>query len=165
MNLDLKRILRWRSLMALVLMFWCAGVGCMIVSYARASMTDSSGSTVAAEHVMSGASSSMGEHACCKAKHRSSSATKANAQFEAEGMSLVTLPATPTQSGVMDCCPLMSGSIVTASRPQPNDRATLLHQADSSSLVLISSNPSPLAVPLRLPNQSQTYLRVCVFLI
>ena len=159
---SLKRILTLRSAIALVLMLWCAGAGCMLVSYARAATNDSTSTAGQMDHAMG--SMSMDAHACCKARHRSQSlrSSAANAQNE---LNLVTLPSTPTQSGVMSCCPLMSGSIVVASRSQSNDRATILQQADSSSMLLIKSSPSPLAIPLRLPNRAGSYLLDCTFLI
>jgi hypothetical protein len=66
---------------------------------------------------------------------------------------------------VMSCCPLTSGSMVVTSRSQSNDNATVLQQSDSSSQLFAESRPSPVAVPLRLPNQAQSYLLDCAFLI
>jgi hypothetical protein len=74
------------------------------------------------------------------------------------------MPSTP-QSGVMNCCPLTSGSIVVTSRPQSNDNATVLQHSDSSSQLLSESRPLPVAVPLRLPNRAHSYLLDCAFLI
>ncbi|HXI61141.1 MAG TPA: hypothetical protein VNF70_00465, partial [Pyrinomonadaceae bacterium] len=97
-----KRKINPRSMMALALIFWCAGAGCMIVSYARASMTEAGGPSNSADQMMTGMSSSMDAHACCKAQHRS----KARRQLRAESPAgskppaadLLALPATPTQS-------------------------------------------------------------------
>jgi hypothetical protein len=163
---SLKRILTFRSAIALALMLWCAGAGCMFVSYARAATNDPSSAAGQMDHAMG--SMSMDAHACCKAKHRRASLTAQpgssteSSQF-AES-SLLTVPSTPTQSDVMSCCPLTSGSIVLASRSQSNDRATVAQQPDSSSMLLIKSSPSPLAIPLRLPNRA-AYLLDCAFLI
>ena len=139
----------------------------MIVSYARAAATDSVSTSDGMDRAMAGASSSMDAHACCKAKHRSGNGTQqASKESSAYAeQSLLTIPSAPTQSGAMNCCPLTSGSMVVASRSQSNDQATVSHAARSSSLLLVSSDPPPLAVPLRLPNRSHSYLLDCAFLI
>ena len=155
--------------MAFALIFWCAGAGCMIVSYARASMTESSDPSDSAGQMMAGMSSAMDGHACCKAKHRSAERPHSRAAVPPNPdlltSSLLTLPSAPTQSGAMDCCPLTSGSIVVGSRSQSNNHAAVLHELSSSSLLPVSSNPPPLAVPLRLPNRAHSYLLDCAFLI
>ena len=168
MNLDLKRILRWRSLMAVALIFWCAGAGCMIVSYARAAAIDSVSTSDGMDHAM-GDTSSMGGHACCKARHRFANRARTQLTSTAKSsyaeQSLLTIPSVPTRSGAMNCCPLTSGSMVVASRMQSNDRATVSNEASSSSLLLINSNPAPLAFPQRLPDRAHSYLLDCAFLI
>jgi YD repeat-containing protein len=58
-----------------------------------------------------------------------------------------------------------TGAIVVTSRSQSNDNATVLQQSDSSSQLFAESRPSPVAVPLRLPNRAQSYLLDCAFLI
>ncbi|HEX7723101.1 MAG TPA: hypothetical protein VF397_13140 [Pyrinomonadaceae bacterium] len=164
----LTKVFRIRSMMALALIVWCAGAGCMLVSYARASMAESAGPSDSVDHMMAGMSSSMDAHACCKAKHRSASgiqtqpASTASTHVEP---TLLTFPSAPTQSGAMNCCPLTSGSMVVASRSQSNDRATVSEATSSSSLLVISSDPPPVAVPLRLPNRAHSYLLDCAFLI
>jgi hypothetical protein len=165
-----KRKINPRSVMALALIFWCAGAGCMIVSYARASMTEAGGPSNSVDQVMAGMSSSMdAAHACCKAQHRSKNRSQLRAESPASSeflaANLLALPSTPTQSGAMSCCPLTSGSIVVGSRSQSDDHANALDEAGSSSLLLIKSNPPPLAVPLRLPNRANAYLLDCAFLI
>ena len=67
----LKRILSMRAGVAIALVFWCAGAGCMMVSYARSAMNDMDGSAQSAEQSMATMSGSMDAHACCKAKHKS----------------------------------------------------------------------------------------------
>lgn len=166
----LKTKTTWRALMAFALIFWCAGAGCMIVSYAHASLTESSDPSDSAAHMMAGMSSAMEAHACCKAKHQSAeqqhhSRAAAPSDPALLTSSLLTLPSAPNQSGAMDCCPLTSGSIVVGSRPQSNYHAAVLHELSSSSLLPVSSNPPPLAVPLRLPNRAHSYLLDCAFLI
>jgi hypothetical protein len=66
----------------------------------------------------------------------------------------------------MSCCPLANGSIAASSRPQANDEgAAALADEASAFFAYTISQPAPRAYPLRLPNQNQTYLRGCVFLI
>ena len=165
----LTKVFRVRSMMALALIFWCAGAGCMLVSVAQASMTDVAGSQHSADQMMTGVSSSMDARACCKAKHRSASGNQTQklstaSSGDAEQI-LLTIPSAPAQSGAMFCCPLTSGSMVVASRSQSNDRATVSEATSSSSLLVTSSDPQPLAVPLRLPNRAHSYLLDCAFLI
>ena len=164
-----KRKINLRSVMALALIFWCAGAGCMIVSYARVSMTEAGGPSNSVDQMMAGMSSSMDAHACCKAQRRSKDRRQLRAESPASSEflapNLLALPSTPTQSGAMSCCPLTSGSIVIGSRSQSDDHANILDEAGSSSLLPIKSNPPPLAVPLRLPNRANAYLLDCAFLI
>ena len=165
----LTKVFQIRSMVALALIFWCAGAGCMLVSVAQASMADVAGSPHSADQMMTGVSSSMGAHACCKAKHRSASGNQTQklstaSSADAEEI-LLTIPPAPAQSGAMSCCPLTSGSIVVASRSQSNDRATVSEATSSSSLLVISSDPPPLSVPLRLPDRAHSYLLDCAFLI
>lgn len=161
-----KKIVGLRAVLAFVLMFWCAGTGCMMVSYARAAATELNDAARVMDHAMAG-SMSMDAHACCKARRPSAKGHQARAESKSESaeLNLLTLPSTPAPTGVMNCCPLTTGSIIVTSRSQSNDRATVLHHADSASLLLIPSEPAPLAVPLRLPNRAQSYLLDCAFLI
>jgi hypothetical protein len=165
----LRKVLRIRSMTALALIFWCAGAGCMLVSYARASMTDAVDSSQSAVQMLAGASSAMDAHACCKAKHRSASGNQTQPASSASSayaeQILLSIPTAPTQSGAMSCCPLTSGSMVVASRSQSNDRAIVSEATSSSSLLVISSDPPPLSVPLRLPDRAHSYLLDCAFLI
>jgi len=159
----LKTVLTLRSLLALALMLWCAGTGCMMVSYARAAANASDASAMAG-HMMA-SSIQMDAHACCKAKHRSVKAHRERAQLaEAVELNLLTFPSAP-QSGVMNCCTLTSGSIVVASRSQSDDRPIVLQQSGLPTLWLASSDSPPVAVPLRLPNRAHSYLLDCAFLI
>src|SRR4051812_27160544 len=139
-------------------MFWCAGAGCMMVSYARV-MSESRESMPAAKHSMS-MSASMDAHACCKAKHRTADARRA---LDLD-LSEFTLPSS-APSGTMSCCPLTSGSIVVASRSQTDDSASAGAPTSSASLKLESSHQPPVAAPLRLPNRAGVYLLDCAFLI
>jgi hypothetical protein len=161
-----KRIIGLRSILAFGLMLWFAGTGCMMVSYARAAVTESEAVAGLMSQAMAG-SMSMDAHACCKAKRSSTKRphTRSESRSLSPELNLLNLPSTPTPSGVMNCCPLTSGSIVVASRSQSNDNASLVQQSSSSLLLLIKSDPSPLAVPLRLPNRAHSYLLDCAFLI
>jgi hypothetical protein len=150
-------------LLAIALMFWCAGTGCMIVAYARAAAAD----PIVEQMGHSIGSTAMDAHACCKAKRASSKTARArsNANLAPSDFNLLTTPSAPSQTRVMDCCPLTSGSIVVSSRSQSNDNATAAQQANSASFSFVGAAPPPLAVPLRLPNRAHSYLLDCAFLI
>jgi hypothetical protein len=160
-------LFRARSIIALALIAWCAGAGCMIVSYARIAASNSTAASDSMDHAMSGGLISMAAHACCKARHQSAKASHSQASpaaSQSEALSLFTIPA-PDQSGVMSCCPLTSGTIVVASRSQSNDPATVLQHAHSSSLLLFKSDPAPLQAPQHLTDRAGSYLLDCAFLI
>jgi len=152
-----------RAGVAIALVFWCAGAGCMMVSYARSAMNDMDAPAQSAEQSMA-MSSSMDAHGCCKAKHKS--LIKDHSQKRSVAGDLMEFALPPSApSGAMSCCPLTSGSIVVGSRSQTNDHASELAQTDSSSLKLASSTQTPVAIPLRLPNRARSYLLDCAFLI
>lgn len=162
MKRGLKNLFRPRSVIAIALMFWCAGTACMMVTYARAANVGSSPAGQSNAVQMS-----MDAHACCKARHKSPKRVTANAHGQSQSADvdsrLFSLPA-PTQSSSMSCCPLTPGSMVVAARPQTNIEATAL--AHSGPLFDSAESTPPLMVrPLRLPNGSQSYLLGCVFLI
>ena len=162
----LKGILRIRPALALMLTFWCAGAGCMLVS-ARTAALDSGMSAQLSAGLSSGASGSMGSHACCKARHKASMRDPIvihRARHSNED-GTVTLPSNPAPSGAMSCCPLTSGSIVIASRSQASDDNSTVTESSDSQFALTRSGSSPLVVPLRLPNRAQSYLLDCAFLI
>jgi hypothetical protein len=155
---------KFSKALAVALILWCAGTGCMVVSYARGAMSETDLTASSVEPPMPHMSASMDAHACCKAKHRAlKSHDPAKLSTQVEFTQLAT--SLPTPTGAMSCCPLTSGSIVVASRSQTNDNATELTQPGSCSLKLISSNQTPVAVPLRLPNRALSYLLDCTFLI
>jgi hypothetical protein len=158
-----KILFRPRSIIAVALMFWCAGTACMMVSYARAANLDASQAVQ-----LSAIRKSIDAHACCKARRKPAkrvvtSATYGQSPSADVDSRLFTLPA-PTQSGSMSCCPLTTGSIVVGSRTQTNIEASALAQTGSS-FESEDSTPPLLIVPLRLPNRAQSYLLDCVFLI
>ena len=158
-----QKILSIRSVLAFVLMFWCAGTGCMMVSYARVAATELNDTAAVMDHAMAGSMSMA--HACCKAKRPSARDHHARPESSAPDLNLLTTPSVPTPSGMMSCCPLTTGSIVATSRSPSNDRATLMQEADAASLLLFQTDPTPLAGPLRLPNRAHSYLLDCAFLI
>jgi hypothetical protein len=160
-----------RSTIAVTLMLWCAGAGCMIVSYAHSatmSPADMSGAR-SIKQTMSGVSASAGSHACCKAHHSSSIGARvshSSAPLESfSGFQQVALPEAPGSSGATSCCPLTSGSFVTASRAESNDNNASTTDRSDSFLLALTNSPTARVLPLRLPDQNQTYLRGCVFLI
>lgn len=162
-----------RSTLAVALMLWCAGAGCMVVSYAHGaamSGVDNAGAQ-SFKRTMGDTSASAGSHACCKAHHSSSkigaAASHSSSRLESfTGFLQVALPEAPAPSGASNCCPLTSGTFVPASRAESNnDKASIAGQSDSFSLTLTNSPTALRAFPLRLPDQTQTYLRGCVFLI
>lgn len=160
-----RTILRPRPALAIALMFWCAGAGCMMVSYARSAMANMATPAQATEQPMAGMSASMDAHACCKARH-SSSRRSAGSFTKSPALELMPEALPPlSSSDAMSCCPLTSGSIVIASRSQSADDNSVLNHTNSSSLQLTKTNSPPLAVPLRRPNRARTYLLDCSFLI
>jgi len=156
-----QNILTPRSLLAIALILWCAGTGCMMVSYARSATANMD----AQQQSMAAMSASMDAHACCKAQH-SSSKRPANSFTKSAGPELMP-EALPRSSAtdVMSCCPLTSGSIVIASRSQSTDDNSVLNHTGSSSLQITKTNSPMLAVPLRPPNRARAYLLDCAFLI
>jgi len=149
--------------LAIAMMFWCAGAGCMMVSYAKGAMSDMdspAASDAPAMHHMSGA---MDAHGCCKAKRRGAKRSN-SAESTAGEFTEFTIPV-PVQGNSMNCCPLTSGSIVVASRSASNDEAPALSQTQSSDFRLLPSERKPVVAPLRLPNRAGSYLLDCAFLI
>jgi len=150
--------------LAIALMFWCAGAGCMMVSYAQGAMREMDSSEAMDMSSMTHMSGAMDAHACCKAKHKNAKRSQAVSQSKFSEFKEFTVPA-PVQSAAMSCCPLTSGSIVVASRSNGNDDASVSSNTDSSAFKLFSSNQKTVAPPLRLPNRAHSYLLDCAFLI
>lgn len=160
---------KMRSALALALVLWCAGTGCVLVSYANSTATGGTGSSPAQteEPASSTANSS------CHARHGSQkrpevpAQTRTNAASEmSTGSEQIALPENRDPFGAMSCCPLASGTFVVASRAHSNDSDTVkLTQSEPFFLSQTNFYAAPHAYPLRLPNQDQTYLRCCVFLI
>jgi hypothetical protein len=153
-------IFRLRSIVALALMLWCAGTGCILVTSARATTGDLENQSA------TDVEASAGSHGSCHGSTQPRKIRKAHSNSGPPGVKRLSLPAMPSPSGAMSCCPLTSGSIATASRVQANDdHLTAVSHDDLSYLPFGTQGSAPLAMPLRLPNQDQTYLRCCVFLI
>jgi hypothetical protein len=141
--------------LAISLMFWCAGTGCMLVAHARA-----------AAKTVSALATPTDPHACCEAGHKKQKlqASKVEQRARANTQSVSTRSLPPPASA-MRCCPLGSRSMLVASRPQSTDRAEAFNQPDCLAPITAKSNLSPFAVPLRLPNRAHSYLLDCAFLI
>ena len=170
MKPGVKAISRFRSTLAFALMLWCAGAGCILVSYANGAAM--SGVSLADDHSnkwkLTDVSASAGAHACCKARHssRQTSGQRESDLQSSRSFQQVAVPDLPDSSEATSCCPLTSGSFVVTSRSQlSDDNASNAEQRGSFSLPLTNSQPAPRFDPLRLPDQNQTYLRGCVFLI
>ena len=141
--------------LAISLMFWWAGTGCMLVSYATA------GGTTVAESASAPSDEIAAVPSCHANLHKNRKTTSKTAAVDRVGQ--LNLP-TPYRSGAMSCCPLTSGSIA-ANRPQSHNSAAALTNSESQILNLDLLLPAPVAVPLRLPNRAHSYLLDCAFLI
>ena len=161
-------ISRLRSVLVLGLVLWCAGTGCMLVSYAHgAVMSDSAQPKTASGESWSGVSASAGNHNCCKARHSSkhdvaSSATSRDA-LATLGQEVQPEPSNPSEA--MSCCPLTSGTFVVTPRQSVTDDRASESISEAAVLVLTNVAAAPRTLPLRLSDQEQTYLRCCAFLI
>ena len=160
-----------RSAITLGLMLWCAGAGCMIVSVTHgAAMREAEAtkttSSLAAWGQVSG---SAGAHDCCKARHaaehRVASSKTDHATAPKSLVNLEGLAEVPNSSDAMSCCPLTSGTILVTGRQRISYDDTLVLRRLDAAAVVTTVASAPLVTPLRLPNQNQTYLRGCVFLI
>jgi hypothetical protein len=147
-----------RSALTLALVLWCGGAGCMMVSYAHGVPMN--------EAEAAHASGPMGAHDCCKAAHaaeRGVPSPVADRTVSSESLAyLEKLGQVPNSSNAFSCCPLTSGSIVVTGRQRVSDDGASL----GPDVEAISCVPAGFTTPVvRLPNQEQTYLRGCVFLI
>jgi len=164
-RLALKK--RLRTALAFTLVLWCAGAGCMLVSYAHsASMSNAEAATAQANgSTWTGLSAAAGTHSCCKSRH-SSQHGPLIAHGYASGLGEVALPESSSSSDAASCCPLTSGTfVVTVRQAASDDRASEVIKSDAPAFMLADVQATPRALPLRLPNQNQTYLRGCAFLI
>ena len=166
MQMHRKSIRHLRSALAFALTLWCAGAGCMIVSYAHAA-TMNDGRIDSKPSHFSHMTASASSHACCKArrasKQSSESSRKISRPQSSAGFEQIALPESPSP-GSASCCPLTSGSFVVSAR-STNDQNSITEVADTHQPGFTSAKTSAPNYPLHLPNQEQTYLRICSFLI
>ena len=139
--------------LALVLVFWCAGTGCMLVSYATA------GGTPVADSA-SGPSEGKTAAPSCHA-HRQKNQKPISKTVAGDKVRQLNLPM-PSRSAALSCCPLTSGSMAVAYRPQSHS-APALTNSESPILNLAPLTTAPVAVPIRLPNRAGSYLLDCAF--
>lgn len=148
--------------MAVALMLWCAGTGCVLVRSAQATNL-SAGDSALTDSVNAGEMGAS-QHAACHAK-QAQKTRKASRSRPQLTRAVERNTPRPGQSDAMSCCPLANGLFVTSSRGQMQHDAGIIAINDSTSLALTNSSSAPLDVPLRLPNQHHLYLRGCAFLI
>ena len=167
-RLGLKKKLQ--SALAFALVLWCAGAGCALGTYAHAAMRDHGlPQADAGGMAMTGLSAAAGAHSCCKARHSSQHVASAKSHRPAPlaaGFEEVVLPESSNSSDAMSCCPLTSGTFVVTTRQSiSGDHVSEATKSDAPAFVLAHIDATARALPLRLPNQNQTYLRCCSFLI
>ena len=143
--------------LAIALMLWCAGTGCLLVCYAGES------TSLAAETTSSASESMSGMPACHAQRQKNKQGAKSETPAP-DRAGRFNAPA-PSQSGAMSCCPLTSGLIAAASRGQSNDAAPAISNTSTQLPNLVRSTNKPAAIPLRLPNRAHSYLLDCAFLI
>jgi hypothetical protein len=158
-----KIVSRLRSTLATALIIWCAGAGCMMVSYARGEAMRAETSKTSSPAGWGQASGSAGAHDCCKARHASE--RRAALSRQTVTTNFEELGEVPNSSDTMSCCPLTSGTFVISSRQTVSNENALANHDAGVHPVVVNMPARFHARPLRLPNQDQTYLRDCVFLI
>lgn len=147
--------------LAITLMLWCAGAGCILVRSAQA--RDVGAGESAAADSMNAGEMGASQHGACHAKQAIGKASRPRPQLT-KAFEQPNTPR-PGRSDAMSCCPLVNGLFVTSSRAQTHDDAAIIPINDSTSVAFTNSSPAPLDVPLRLPDQHHLYLRGCAFLI
>ena len=148
--------------LAVALLLWCAGAGCVLVRSAQGSGV-SAGDSALADSTNPG---EMGgsKHAACHAKQSQKAGKTSRRSQLTKAVEQRDFPR-PGRSDAMSCCPLVNGLLLTSSRGQTHADAGIVAINNSPSLAITNSPPAPLDVPLRLPNQHHLYLRGCAFLI
>jgi hypothetical protein len=167
MKRGVKALSTSRSALATVLMLWCAGTGCMIVSYAHGATLNSAemtGTQVTKKKLRQAAA---GNHTCCKAHHSPANmlAARSSSLLDPNGLIKAGTAETHGPASAESCCPLTSGSFVTASRSDASDDNSSTVQSKSFSVKSANSSKACQNPSMRLADQNQTYLRGCVFLI
>jgi hypothetical protein len=153
---------RFKAL-AITLMLWCAGAGCVLVRSAQA--TDLSAGDPASADSMNPGEMGSPQHAACHAKQTQNTGKVSRSRSQlTKAVEQRNVP-TPGRPDAISCCPLVNGLFVTSSRSHTQDEASAVAIKNPISVALTNSSPAPLDVPLRLPNQHHLYLRGCAFLI
>ena len=168
MKIPRPSIKKMRSALAVALTLWCAGAGCMIVSYAHGTAMGAEPRIPAGASSLGGVSGSMSSHTCCKAHHlvKHKPSSQRNWTVESpEVANQIALPENAAPSGANGCCPLTSGSFVSTGRVSGDSNISIPASPDCFSAKLSNVQLAPRDYPLRLLNQEQTYLRCCSFLI
>ena len=162
MNPDRKVISRFRLALAAVLSLWCAGAGCLLVSYARAAaITDAERSDPKRQGVTT--QSSMG-HSCHGARQEPT--RRHSTSDRKTGNQSSALPMGPAPADTISCCPLTSGSFVVQSRSNSTeDEGLSLNQSEALPFGVSISESTFRASPLRWPGHHKAYLTGCAFLI
>ena len=159
-----------RSILAFALVLWCAGAGCVISSCAHAASMDA----VPHPESSSGAanwgdvSASAGAHGCCHSRHHAIARGRHAALKPDDPFSLAhsSLPESPGSSGATSCCPLISGTFLSAARyGVDRETATVLSASPAAIIVASRAKFAAPPQPTHLPNQAQSHLFNCVFLI
>lgn len=157
-----------RSALALALILWCAGTGCILVSYANSTAIGGTGSSPAQIEDLASSNSNSSchaQHASQKQNDPTQKGTNATSE-KSTGSEQITLPENRDPFGSMSCCPLAVGKFVVASRAHSDEANTATPAlGELSSLSLKDFDLAPHVYPPRLPDQDRTYLRCCVFLI
>jgi len=151
-------------MLALLLIAWCAGTGCLLASYAHERASNDVTSSVAppSQEGWGGLSAAAGDESSCHAIHHRTKVDSVALPSSED----VSLSEPPTSSESTSCCPLMSASFVAGGRSHVDEDTVASATGDRpAGLPSLSALPEPLEIPLRLPNQNQTYLRVCNLLI
>lgn len=149
--------------LAIALMLWCAGTGCVLVRSAQA--TDIGAGDSALADSMNAGEMGTPQHAACHAKQAQKTAKASRSRPQLTKAFQQRNTPSPGRSDAMSCCPLVNGLFVTSSRGHSHDDASIVAINDSTLLARTNLSPAPLVVPLRLPNQHHLYLRGCAFLI
>jgi hypothetical protein len=154
-----------RSALALGLVLWCAGAGCLAHGMAMRGVAPAPESK-STKPKSSQSEMTMNGHACCKARHRSLQSESAAKSNPDTGSGTIALPEDSSSDAAASCCPLTSGSFVTVSRSQTDDNNSSGSTGTSLPEQSFTARfPSNSATPLRLPGREQTYLTCCAFLI
>jgi hypothetical protein len=157
-----KLIRKLRVAVAFSLALWCAGTGCVLVSYAHSATM--SRANPGGPKSLGSATASAGSHDCCKARHPALKRT-ARSQTIPDGIEQVAVPESSAPDGARSCCPLTSGSFVAASRNSSNESNLSSVTQDLLPPAIAEKRAAPAEYPLHWPNQNKAYLLDCVFLI